>query len=190
MAGKGSRGGPRPKEVDWHLAERMIRAGFTDQEVCKVLGIHYATWKRRKAKDLELCATIKEWKAEADDKVERSLFERACGYSHPDTHVAVIAGEVVVTALTKHYPPDATSCIFWLKNRRPDQWRDKNVLGHELEDGGLLSKIYQETLKKSQGIPKPPNARKDELSSRKTDGPTGDALTCLRKRDDLHLSTK
>lgn len=53
------------------------------------------------------------------------MFERATYYSHPDTHISNFQGDITVTPLTKHYPPDTTACIFWLKNRKPKDWRDK-----------------------------------------------------------------
>jgi hypothetical protein len=60
------------------------------------------------------------------------------GYSHPDVHVSNYQGEITVTPLVKHYAPDPVACIFWLKNRRPDLWRDK--VDHSLtgKDGGPI----------------------------------------------------
>jgi len=63
--------------------------------------------------------------------VVRSLFQRACGYSHPEDKIFQHEGNPVVVPTTKHYPPDATSAIFWLKNRDPANWRDK--VEHEVE---------------------------------------------------------
>jgi hypothetical protein len=37
----------------------------------------------------------------------------------------VVKGRVQIIPTTKYYPPDATSMIFWLKNRRPEQWKEK-----------------------------------------------------------------
>ena len=59
-----------------------------------------------------------------------SLYHRANGYSHPDVDIKVIDGEIVQTELIKYYPPDATSAIFWLKNRQPKKWRDKQETEH------------------------------------------------------------
>jgi hypothetical protein len=70
-------------------------------------------------------AAVKKAKAVSDDKIERSLFERATGYSVPDVHVSTVNGQIVKTSVIKHYPPDVTAMILWLKNRRPDVWRDK-----------------------------------------------------------------
>lgn len=63
-----------------------------------------------------------------------SLYKRAMGCSTPDVDIKVIDGKVVETPLIKHYPPDPTSMIFWLKNRQKDKWRDKQTTEHE---GGM-----------------------------------------------------
>jgi len=64
----------------------------------------------------------------ADEKVERSLYERANGYAHPETVVTNNRGEIILTEVTKRYAPDTTAAIFWLKNRKPAQWRDRTEL--------------------------------------------------------------
>jgi hypothetical protein len=135
----------RPKkDIDWGFAERLYRAGLTDAEVCKCLGITTRAWNyRKKSSDADKFIPIRAAKDEADDRVEAALYERACGYSHPDTKPQWVESEIrdengdwhkvgrwEYAELTKHYAPDPASCIFWLKNRRPTQWRDKQ--DHEL----------------------------------------------------------
>ncbi len=65
-----------------------------------------------------------------DNRVERSLYNRAVGYSHPDVHVSNFQGQVTLTPITKHYPPDVAAAFIWLKNRRPDLWRDRQEVAH------------------------------------------------------------
>lgn len=60
----------------------------------------------------------------ADDLVEASLFSRAVGYSHPDEKLYLIDNKIERAKTTKHYAPDTTAAIFWLKNRQPDKWRE------------------------------------------------------------------
>lgn len=57
--------------------------------------------------------------------MEQSLFRRAMGYTHPATKFFQAGGSILREDYVEHYPPDATSMIFWLKNRQPDKWRDK-----------------------------------------------------------------
>jgi hypothetical protein len=78
----------------------------------------------------EFLHSLKQGKEVADAQVEKSLYERALGYSHPEVKVFNNAGEIITYEVTKHYPPDPTSMIFWLKNRRPEQWRDKQEHDH------------------------------------------------------------
>lgn len=64
--------------------------------------------------------------AEADARVAESLFRRALGYEHEDVYISNYRGEITITPIKKHYPPDTTACIFWLKNRQSERWRDVN----------------------------------------------------------------
>ena len=109
-----------PKEV-----VKLCELGATDQEIADIWGIDVATFYRWKASFPELCEAVTEAKEVADRRVVRSLYHRALGYSHPDTDIRVIRGKVVQTEIRKHYPPDAASMIFWLKNRNPENWRDR-----------------------------------------------------------------
>ena len=107
-------------------------AGLTDEEMAKFFDVKKQTLNNWKSDYPEFFASLKEGKVLADGKVVASLYHRALGYSHPEDDIRAIAGEVVITPTIKHYPPDTTACIFWLKNRRKDQWRDvqeKNYSG-------------------------------------------------------------
>lgn len=100
---------------------------LTDEQIAELLGVSEQTVKNWYKQYPEFLASVKRAKAVSDDKVERSLFERATGYSVPDVHIGA-KGEK--TPIIKHYPPDVVACIFWLKNRRPDLWRDKQEVEH------------------------------------------------------------
>ena len=74
-------------------------------------------------------------KDEADNRVERSLYARATGYSYDAVKIFHTKdGKVIKVPYTEHVPPDVTAQIYWLKNRRPDHWRDvQNIearMGH------------------------------------------------------------
>lgn len=110
----------------------MAEMGLTDVEIGKAFGVSQQTvnsWKHKFPLFLE---SLKKGKAVADQKVVQSLYHRALGYSHPDTHIINFKGEIIITPIIKHYPPDTTACIFWLKNRDRENWRDK----HETEITG------------------------------------------------------
>ena len=80
-----------------------------------------------KSEHVEFVQALKAGKAEADDRVERALYHRAVGYSHEVEKPMVIDKDVRIVTYTERYPPDTTACIFWLKNRNPEEWRDKVV---------------------------------------------------------------
>lgn len=98
---------------------------LTNKDLAKLFDVAEDTiyeWKKRHP---EFSEAINRGKSEKDVTVERSLYERATGYSHPEEKIFVNQGEVIRAETVKHYPPDPTSMIFWLKNRQPEQWRDK-----------------------------------------------------------------
>ena len=131
----------RPSKYDEQFAsqaEKLCRLGATDQELADFFDVSVRTLYRWKSESDEFCQALKAGKAEADDRVERSLFARACGYEHDEVDIRVVEGEIVQTEIRKHYPPDTTAGIFWLKNRRPDQWRDKREHEHSGPDGSPL----------------------------------------------------
>jgi hypothetical protein len=53
-----------------------------------------------------------------------ALAERALGYSVDVEELFVINKKLESCIVRKYYPPDVTACIFWLKNRQPERWRD------------------------------------------------------------------
>lgn len=106
-------------------AEKLCRLGATDKELAEFFGVTEKTINNWKGAHPEFLQSLKAGKQMADAEVADKLFQRAIGYSHPDTHISNYQGLITVTPITKHYPPDPTSMIFWLKNRRPDLWRDK-----------------------------------------------------------------
>ncbi len=106
-------------------AKFLAEKGFTDKEVSKVLGVTETTLNTWKKNHPEFLVSLKAGKAISDAEVERSLFERATGYSHPEDKIFNDNGTPLVVPITKRYPPDTTAAIFWLKNRRPNDWREK-----------------------------------------------------------------
>lgn len=104
-------------------AAKLAKLGATDAEIADFFEISAVTVWRWKEADPAFCSALKAGKAEADDRVERSLYARATGYEHDEVDIRVVGGQIVQTPIRKRYPPDTVACIFWLKNRRPDLWR-------------------------------------------------------------------
>ena len=94
----------------------------TDEQLAEFFKVDVSTiynWKKAKPEFFE---ALKDNKAAADDKVEVSLFKRATGYVRT---VERLTKDGQVVQCVEEMAPDPVSCIFWLKNRRPKQWRDK-----------------------------------------------------------------
>lgn len=102
----------------------MSAAGLSNDQMAELLDIDRATFYRWLKDNSEFCDASKSGKAIVDGKVERSLFERACGYEHLSEEIFCKDGEITRADTIKKYPPDSTAAIFWLKNRQPDKWRD------------------------------------------------------------------
>ena len=114
------------------LAEAWASSGRTDKQIAEKLGIVEATLNNWKKVHPEFLEALKKGKEEPDDKVEACLFARATGYDHSAVKIFMPANakKPVYAEYTEHYAPDVTAQIFWLKNRRPDRWREKQEVEH------------------------------------------------------------
>lgn len=137
MAKKEKNKGGRPKEpvsdkVDFEQLAILCERGFTDKDLAKFYKVSEVTinnWK----KDEKFSLVLKDGKEVHDAKVERALYERALGYKHKAQKVVVADGIPQTIDYEEVFPPDPTSMIFWLKNRKPNEWRDKQDINHSGE---------------------------------------------------------
>ena len=122
-------------------AEKLCRLGATDADLADFFGVTVRTILNWQTWHEPFFRALKSGKSAADDRVERSLYLRAVGYTHEAVKIFMPAGakEPVFAEYRKHVPPDTTACIFWLKNRRREEWRDK--IDHE--HGGVDGKPIQ-----------------------------------------------
>lgn len=117
--------------------EDWARSGLTEEQIAHNMGITRKTLAEWKSKYGDICDTLKKGKEVVDIEVENALLKRALGYRFTEvTKERVIeydptTGEptgshlVVTKEVEKEVQPDTTAQIFWLKNRKPEQWRDK-----------------------------------------------------------------
>lgn len=129
---------------------------MTDKEMATFLGIAESTFHLWKTKYPEFVEALARGKKEPDDKVEAAMFHRAIGYSHPEDVIMQYRGEPIIVPTTKHYPPDTIAGIFWLKNRRPDRWKDRQEIGVDMENDPVfvISDALRERAEKSEPPPK------------------------------------
>lgn len=127
--GKKSRGNWKPKTTRWNkvdpkrIIEAMTALGATHHEIAEAIGIKedaFRVWQRT-FPDLRLA--LKRGKEHADERVVNALYEKA------------LSG-------------DTTACIFWLKNRQPDKWRDRReyIGAAGVADGGPPLKLDNKRL--------------------------------------------
>ena len=125
----------------------MARLGLTDKQISEKLGISESTLNKWKHDYPVFSESLKKGKEEPDQIVEASLFKRATGYEN-DKAVKIFmpanAEAPVYAPYTEQIQPDVTACIFWLKNRRPDRWREKQEIEHS---GTITDKLTKEERK-------------------------------------------
>lgn len=106
--------------------EAWARDGLTEEQIAKNMGVAYSTLRVWKEKFQAISASLKKGKEVVDIEVENSLLKRALGYEYEEVKEEYEYGELAKRTVTKKAVlPDTTAQIFWLKNRRPDIWRDK-----------------------------------------------------------------
>ena len=120
----------RPTEFqDKYVAQatKLCELGATDQELADFFEVDVRTIYRWKNVHEAFCQALKTGKELADERVERSLYQRAIGYEQDEVKIFMPGGasEPVYAPFKAKIAPDVTAAIFWLKNRRSEQWRDR-----------------------------------------------------------------
>jgi hypothetical protein len=147
------RGHPDQYCADYaRMAQVHCRLGATDVELADLFGVNTKTIHNWMSKHKEFAEAVRTGMLQVfSPRVVRSLAQRAIGYAIDTEEAKVMRdGSVIRYGLRKHYPPDVTACIFWLKNRDPENWRDvqDHILKHQnldkLTSRELLDEIRQE----------------------------------------------
>lgn len=102
------------------------------------MGVSSTTYYRWHREHERIREAIKKGKAPVDQEVENALLKRAKGYEYTETVTEYCLSETEkdgdgnpkkiiksVRVTKKHMAPDVGAAAFWLKNRRPDRWREK-----------------------------------------------------------------
>lgn len=120
------------KYVEWLEPEKLViiegwaRDGLTKEQIAKNIGIHRDTLNEWEKKYSVISDSLKRGREVVDRQVENALLKRALGYEYMETKIEEEFGEITKKVTTiKQVIPDVTAQIFWLKNRKPEQWRDK-----------------------------------------------------------------
>lgn len=129
-------------------ALKLCKLGAIDRDLADFFGVTETTINNWKDEHPKFFESIKEGKLEPDQEIENSLFNRAKGMKRT---IQRLSKDGDVLDCEEELPPDPVSMIFWLKNRRPDRWRDKQE--HEVtgKGGEKLSIVVNVNAKKPNG---------------------------------------
>lgn len=129
--------GGRPTKYKAEYAEQAYKfclLGATDARLGEFFEVDEATIHRWKLDHKEFCDSIKRGKDVADSEIAHALYHRAKGYSHKAVKMFNNQGEIITEEYTEHYPPDTGAAMAWLKNRQPQQWRDKQDIDLSIKE--------------------------------------------------------
>ena len=135
------------------LLEGWARDGLTDEQIAHNCGIGVRTLYAWKGKHQQIVQALKKGKEVIDIQVENALLKRALGYTYAETTrepgLDTETGKrvpVITKIVTKEVAPDVTAQIFWLKNRRPDKWRDKSPDKGDAPDGNKVEVAFDDAM--------------------------------------------
>lgn len=134
------------------LVECWARDGCIDEDIARKLAISYSTFREYINKYSALSAALKKGKEVIDYQVENALLKRALGYKYKETSTKESMMGTETKEVIKEVLPDVTAQIFWLKNRKPDKWRDKPKDENEDTTNGNLKDLIKMIEASKEGV--------------------------------------
>ena len=115
------------------LIAGWLRDGLGVEQICDNLGISHNTWYKAIDMSEEFAALTKKTKDVVDREVENALYKRAMGYEYDEVTEEYEMGFLTKKKVVRrHVYPDTGAQVFWLKNRKPAQWKDKREVDNTL----------------------------------------------------------
>lgn len=141
--GEKDKGGRPPKYKAEYAkqAAKLCALGATDADLADFFGVTTRTIANWSSFHPGFFQAVKTAKTVADQRVVRSLYERAVGFKRDAVKIFQFEGSPVVVPFREEIAPDTTACIFWLKNRDPKAWREK--VEHEHGATPAFARIWQ-----------------------------------------------
>ncbi|PEZ28078.1 hypothetical protein CN345_21970 [Bacillus thuringiensis] len=143
--------------------EGWARDGLIDEQIAYNMGVTRVTLHNWRKKHPIIDQYVRRGKEVIDREVENALLKRATGYTYEEVTVEREKNgddfeSVETKRVKRQVPPDSTAIIFWLKNRKPDAWRDRREIDHSGEmkqtvvQKADLSKYTSEELKQLESL--------------------------------------
>ena len=142
----------RPSKYDENLHPKLAKAyamaGLTEAQMAKEMDIAISTLSLWKNDHQSFSDALKQGKEEPDARVEKSLYRQALGYEYDAQKPMVVSdgsqvgSHIEIAKYRERVAPSVTAQIFWLKNRRPDRWREKQEI--QVETGPLEIRVTHE----------------------------------------------
>ena len=129
------------------LLEGWARDGLTDEQIAKNIGINRTTLYDWKKKETNIADALKKGKEVIDFEVENALLKRALGYEYEEE---TYENGILTKKVKKQVPPDTTAQIFWLKNRKPNNWKDRVETDEDREAVANASQVIAKIRKVAQ----------------------------------------
>jgi hypothetical protein len=104
-------------------AHNYCLLGATNDDLARFFHVSPGTIDNWIARHADFATAVKSGRVAADARVARCLYDRAVGYEQRSERAVLVRGELRTVAQTVHHPPNVQACIFWLRNRRPREWR-------------------------------------------------------------------
>ncbi|WP_312340233.1 helix-turn-helix domain-containing protein [Anaerospora hongkongensis] len=152
------------KYEEWLTAEGLLqleawaRNGLTDEQIASNMGVSVATLYNYKKDFVEILEALKRGKEVVDIQVENALLKRALGYQFTEVTRERVYNEStkkhkfeITKKVIKEVQPDTTAQIFWLKNRKPAEWRDRKDIDANIRMNNPFEGLTREQLLKIAG---------------------------------------
>lgn len=142
------------------LIEGWTRDGLVMSQIAENLNISKTTLYKYMQEHTELSERLKKGRDVSDAQVENELFRKAVGFTRVEKKPVKVKNveyengkrkseteEIVMVEQEVYYPPELGAQVFWLKNRRPDKWRERVEQKIETEEGSgviILTPVQEE----------------------------------------------
>lgn len=155
--------GRKGKYADWLTDDGLLRiegwarSGLTDEQIAKNIGISVSTFYQWQINYPEFSESLKRGKKPVDEEVENMLLKSALGFEYEETITEIIESpdgtqRKQIKKVKKYCPPSNTAQIFWLKNRKPDMWRERQEVNNNVRIEGTsnaLAEAFEKMKEKS-----------------------------------------